>query len=130
MNFPANLKYTETHEWIKVENDTATIGITDYAVSKLGDIVFLDLPKEGVNVKKGGPFCSIESVKAVFDINSPVNGQITEANKPLADNLELFKEDSYSKGWIIKIKIANKSELDSLMDAKKYEEYVSKEEHH
>ena len=128
--FPVELKYTETHEWAKMEDaaDIVIIGITDYAVKQLGDIVFLELPKTGDKVKKGYSFAVIESIKAVFSLNSPVTGEVIEANQHLADNLELLNTDLYEHGWMIKIKIENKNELESLMDASAYESFLKEKE--
>ena len=131
--FPCELKYTKTHEWAKMEENTdvVIVGITDHAVKQLGDIAFLELPEAGDKVKKGSPFGAIESIKAVFDLTSPVTGEIIETNQQIIDNLELFNKDPYKQGWMIKIKIENKNEFESLMDASAYESFVKEkgEEH-
>lgn len=131
--FPNELKYTKTHEWAKMEENTdvVIVGITDHAVKQLGDIAFLELPEAGNEVKKGSPFGAIESIKAVFDLTSPVTGEIIETNQQIIDNLELFNKDPYKQGWMIKIKIENKNEFESLMDASVYESFLKEkgEEH-
>ena len=124
MEFPAECKYTKEHEWIRVEGDIAEIGITDYAQDSLGDIVFLELPETGTDVEREDSFGVVESVKAVSDLYAPLSGTIEETNEPLADTPELINEHPYSEGWIIKIKMNNPSELDDLMDAKAYEDYI------
>ncbi len=124
MEFPAECKYTKEHEWIKVEVDIAEIGITDYAQDSLGDIVFLELPETGTDIEREDSFGVVESVKAVSDLYAPLSGTIEETNEPLADTPELINEHPYSDGWIIKIKMNDPSELDDLMDAKAYEDYI------
>jgi len=119
-----NLRYTETHEWIKVEEDIAVIGITDYAQHELGDIVYVELPENGDDVSKGDAFGSIEAVKAVEDIISPLSGEIIEANSNLEDNPELINSSAFEDGWIIKIRMSDKSELESLIDAAAYSEII------
>lgn len=117
------LYYQKTDEWLMVEGDIGTIGITDYAQDKLGDIVFLEEAKVGRVVKKDEPVISIESVKAAADIHSPVSGEIVEVNLEAVNNPSIINEDPYGKGWLFKIKILNKDELKELMDAKSYSEY-------
>ncbi|MDT8317042.1 MAG: glycine cleavage system protein GcvH [bacterium] len=124
MEFPAECKYTKEHEWVRVEGDMAEIGITDYAQDSLGDIVFLELPETGTEIKREDSFGVVESVKAVSDLYAPISGTIEETNEPLADTPELINEHPYSDGWIIKIKMNNPSELDTLLDAKAYEAYI------
>ena len=124
MEFPAECKYTKEHEWIRVEGDVAEIGITNYAQDSLGDIVFLELPEAGTDVEREDSFGVVESVKAVSDLYAPLSGTIEETNEPLADTPELINEHPYSEGWIIKIKMNDPSELDGLMDAKAYEDYI------
>ncbi len=119
-----NFLYTETHEWVKVEGDIAVIGITDYAQHELGDIVFVELPEVGDNVGKNEPFGSIEAVKAVEDMNSPVSGEIIEVNEALEDQPELINSSAFDEGWIVKLKLADKSELDSLLKADAYKEMI------
>ncbi len=121
MNFPDNLRYTSEHEWIRVEGDEAFVGITDYAQSELGEIVFIDVPTVGETVDQGEVFGSVEAVKTVSDLNMPVTGEVLELNEELDAAPELVNNDPYGKGWIIRIAIKDAAELDSLMDAKAYE---------
>ena len=121
MNFPDNLRYTSEHEWIRVEGDEAFVGITDYAQSELGEIVFIDVPTVGETVGQGAVFGSVEAVKTVSDLNMPVTGEVLELNEELDAAPELVNNDPYGKGWIIRIAIKDAAELDSLMDAKAYE---------
>jgi len=121
MNFPDNLRYTSEHEWIRVESDEAFVGITDYAQSELGEIVFIDVPTVGETVGQGEVFGSVEAVKTVSDLNMPVTGEVLELNEELDAAPELVNNDPYGKGWIIRIAIKDAAELDSLMDAKTYE---------
>jgi len=121
MNFPSNLRYTSEHEWIRVEGDEAFVGITDYAQSELGEIVFIDVPTVGETVGQGEVFGSVEAVKTVSDLNMPVSGEVLELNEELDAAPELVNNDPYGKGWIIRIAIKDAAELDSLMDAKTYE---------
>jgi glycine cleavage system H protein len=121
MKIPTELKYTATHEWIKVQGNVGTIGITDYAQEKLGDVVYVELPTKGFAGTKGNSFGSIESVKAVSDLFMPVTGQVTEINPDLKDNPQFVNEDPYGKGWMIKIKVKNPQEAGSLLDAKAYQ---------
>ncbi len=126
--YPADLKYTNTHEWARQETDIVTVGISGYAIKQLSDIVFLELPSVGDNLRKGSPFGAVESVKAVFDLNSPVTGKVIEVNQALADNLDLLQADPYGQGWMVKIKAENQDELQDLMTAADYEDYLKKEE--
>ncbi len=126
MNFPAELKYTKDHEWIRVEGDVAYIGITDYAQSQLGEIVYVDITTEGDNVEKEEVFGTIEAVKTVSDLFMPVTGEVLEANAELEDKPELVNEDVYGAGWLIKINIADASELDALMSATEYQQLIAK----
>jgi len=123
---PDELRYTESHEWARLDEDSkhVTVGISDFAVEQLGDIVFLELPNIGDQVKKGQPFGTIESVKAASDLYSPVTGKIAEVNQDLTDNLEWLKTDAYRQSWIIKIEIENPAEFQSLKSAAEYNEYV------
>jgi len=121
MNFPDNIRYTSEHEWIRVEGDEAFVGITDYAQSELGEIVFVDVPTVGETVGQGEVFGSIEAVKTVSDLNMPVTGEVLELNAELDSAPELVNNDPYGKGWIIRIAVKDASELDKLMDAKTYE---------
>ena len=121
MNFPNNIKYTAEHEWIRVEGDEAYVGITDYAQSELGEIVFVDVPTVGETVGQGEVFGSIEAVKTVSDLNMPATGEVLEVNGALDAQPELVNNDPYGEGWIIRIAVKDVAELDKLMDAKAYE---------
>ena len=126
MNFPADLKYTKDHEWIRVDGDVAYVGITDYAQGELGEIVFVDITTEGEVVAKEEVFCTIEAVKTVSDLFMPVSGEVIEANAELDDKPELVNEDVYGNGWLIKISVSDPSELDELMSAAEYEQMIAK----
>ncbi|MDH6534771.1 glycine cleavage system protein GcvH [Parabacteroides sp. 52] len=126
MNFPAELKYTKDHEWIRVEGNNAYIGITDYAQSELGEIVFVDIPTEGETVAKEEVFGTIEAVKTVSDLFMPVSGEVEEVNAELEEKPELVNEDAYGKGWLIKITLSNPSEADGLLSAAEYEKLLAK----
>ena len=121
MNFPSDIRYTSEHEWIRVEGDEAFVGITDYAQSELGEIVFIDVPTLGETVGQGEVFGSIEAVKTVSDLNMPVTGEVLEVNGALDAQPELVNNDPYGEGWIIRIAVKDAAELDRLMDAKAYE---------
>ena len=110
MNIPANLKYTKDHEWVKIENDIATVGITDFAQGELGDIVFVDVDTEGEVLEKEEVFGSVEAVKTVSDLFMPINGEVLEFNTNLEDNPELINSDPYGEGWIIKVSVSNSDE--------------------
>ena len=120
MNTPSELKYTKDHEWIKVEGDTATIGITDYAQGELGDIVFVDVDTVDEDLNEGDVFGSVEAVKTVSDLYLPVAGTVLEVNADLEDQPELLNTDPYGKGWIIKVKIEDEAQLDGLLSADAY----------
>ncbi|MBQ0034827.1 MAG: glycine cleavage system protein GcvH [Bacteroidales bacterium] len=124
MNFPSNLKYTEEHEWIRVEGEEAYVGITDYAQSELGEIVFVDVNTIGETVGQGEVFGSVEAVKTVSDLNMPATGEVLEFNEVLNDQPELVNNDPYGEGWMIKVKVADLAELDKLMDAAAYEAFI------
>ena len=124
MNFPGDLHYTKDHEWIKLEGDTAIIGITDFAQHELGDIVYVEVETVGKHLDAGAVFGTVEAVKTVSDLFLPVNGTITELNSKLANAPELVNNDPYGDGWMIKMKIDNPSEIDALMQSKAYEEMV------
>ncbi|MCL2042143.1 MAG: glycine cleavage system protein GcvH [Bacteroidales bacterium] len=124
MNIPVNLKYTPSHEWIKVEGDEAFIGITDYAQSQLGDIVFVDIDCEGETLEQDETFCSIEAVKTVADVTMPVGGEVLEVNALVQDASDTINKDPYGDGWLVKIKITAPAELDKLMDAAAYQEIL------
>ena len=119
----SNVKYTNDHEWLKIEGDTAWVGITTYARHALGDLVFLELPETGRQVTKGDDFAVVESVKAASEIYTPVTGEIVEVNEALQDNLDDLKED-LDKGWIVKVKMSNDSEAAELMDKSAYDSFV------
>ncbi|MDR2938422.1 MAG: glycine cleavage system protein GcvH [Prevotellaceae bacterium] len=125
MNTPTNLKYTAEHEWVRTEADgTAYVGITDYAQSQLGDIVFVDIDTVGEAIAKGSTFGAVEAVKTVSDLFMPAGGEIIELNDALSDTPELVNTDPYGKGWMIKVKLSNPAELDSLLDAAAYEKLI------
>lgn len=126
MNFPADLKYTKDHEWIRVDGNVAYIGITDYAQGELGEIVFVDIITEGEVVAKEEVFGTIEAVKTVSDLFMPVSGEVIEANSELDDKPELVNEDVYGNGWLVKISISDPSELDELLSAAEYEQLIAK----
>ena len=125
MNIPSELKYTSDHEWVRVEGDVAYVGVTDFAQGELGDIVFIDVDTEGETLEKEAVFGSIEAVKTVSDLFLPVGGEVLEFNSELEDNPELVNSDPYGDGWIVKIKIADSSELDALLDAAAYEKAIN-----
>ncbi len=120
MDIPEDLQYTEEHEWVLVEDDLTIVGITDYAQGELGDVVFVELPQVGELVQQMEPFGTIEAVKTVADIFAPVSGEVVEVNTLLEDSPHLINEDPYGEGWIIKIKISDRSELENLLSAEDY----------
>jgi glycine cleavage system H protein len=120
MNIPAELRYSSDHEWVRVEGTTATIGITEYAQDALGDVVFVEMPEEGLAVAAGESFSDVESTKSVSDIYAPITGSIAEVNADLESQPELLNSDPYGAGWICRIEISDPSELDGLMDAEAY----------
>ena len=124
---PDNLRYTKDHEWVRVDGEVATVGITDHAQQELGDIVFVELPKVGAQFDAHAAFGSVESVKAVSDIYSPVAGEVTEVNSSLADAPEKVNADPYGDGWIMKLTLADPAQVESLMTAAQYTEYVGAE---
>ncbi len=121
---PLELKYTESHEWVRLQDKTATVGITDFAVSQLSDLVHLELPEEGEELEQDSPFGEIESVKTVADLISPAGGKIAAVNEAVAKNLDILHEDPYEEGWLVKIKINDPKELEDLMTAKEYETFL------
>lgn len=125
MNFPTNVKYTNEHEWIRVEGEEAYVGITDYAQDQLGDIVFVDVTTEGETLEKGEVFGTIEVVKTVSDLFLPVGGEILEVNLELEEHPEMVNQSPYGEGWIVKIKPTDLSELDDLMDAEAYKQIIN-----
>lgn len=127
MNVPDELFYTEEHEWVMVEGETATIGITDYAQEELGDVVFVELPDVGDAFTAKESFGSVESVKAVSEIFSPVSGEVIEVNESLTDAPETVNEDPYGDGWMIRLQLENPGELDSLMSPDDYKEFLKEE---
>ncbi len=124
------LKYTKTHEWIAIEEDVGTIGLTDFAIAELNDIVFLELPDVGKEVNQKEPFGVIESVKAVFDLNSPVSGKVVEINNDLVDNLEKLISDPFNDGWMIKVELSNLDELTDLLDYQNYKVFCGEKGSH
>jgi glycine cleavage system H protein len=127
-NIPDDLKYSKDHEWIKVEGDVAIIGITDYAQNSLGDVVYVELPGEGDNFKAHEPFGSVESVKAVSEIFTPIAGEVVEANEDLNDTPENVNDDPYGDAWMVKLKMDNSGEADALLSAEEYAEFLASEE--
>jgi glycine cleavage system H protein len=121
MNFPDTIRYTSEHEWIRVEGEEAYVGITDYAQSELGEIVFIDVPTLGETLGQGEVFGSVEAVKTVSDLNMPAGGEVLEINEELEAHPELVNEDPYGKGWMVRIRLTDLSELDKLMNAAAYE---------
>ena len=121
MNFPSNLKYTNDHEWIRVEGEVAYVGITDYAQSELGEIVFVDIDTVGETIGQNEVFGSVEAVKTVSDLNMPVTGEVLEVNEALNDQPELVNNDPYGEGWMIKIAVKDAAELDSLLSDEAYQ---------
>jgi glycine cleavage system H protein len=130
MKTPADNKYAKSHEYVNVEGDIATIGITDYAQKELGDVVFVELPQVGTQLEANEELGSIESVKAVSELFAPVSGEVLEVNEDLAEKPELVNTDPWGDGWMIKVKMSNPDDLEELMSAEEYEEYVEKEAGH
>jgi len=126
---PTDLKYSPTHEWVRVDADVAVVGITDHAVEELGDLAFIDLPKAGTAVKKGERFGEIESTKAVSDLVSPVTGEILEVNQELVDDLERISLSPFDRGWMIRVRMSRPAELSDLLSAEDYAAQISAEEH-
>lgn len=124
MNYPENFRYTKEHEWVSVNGDVGTVGITFHAQSELGDIVYVDMPTPGAAVTSGESFGSVESVKAVSEIYSPVSGEVVEANETLKDAPEKLNDDPHGDAWLVKIRLSDKSQLDGLMDATQYLAYI------
>ena len=119
-----DLKYTDSHEWLKMEGEIAKVGITDHAQSQLTDIVFVELPEVGKEVKKGDELCVVESVKSVSELYAPVSGKIANVNKALEETPETINESPYDEGWLVEIEVTNKSEIDSLLDANSYKKII------
>ena len=124
---PENLQYSKGHEWLKVEGDIGTVGITDHAQHSLGDVVYVELPKVGENFTAHEPFGSVESVKAVSELFTPVSGEVTEVNEALHDEPEKVNSDPYGSAWMLRLRITNKSEVDSILSAAEYEDYIKAE---
>lgn len=124
MNIPENLKYSQEHEWVKVDGDSAYIGITDFAQSQLGDIIFIEYPEIGDTLSKGDVFGTVEAVKTVSDLFAPISGKILKINDLLENSPELINNDPYNDGWIIKMKIKNIKEIDILLDSKSYKGFL------
>ncbi len=124
MNVPENLKYTKDHEWVKIDGDTSTIGITDFAQSELGDIVFVDINTVGDSIDKEAVFGTVEAVKTVSDLFMPVSGEVLEMNSAIETNPETVNKDPYGAGWMIKVKMSNASESDSLLSADDYKKLI------
>jgi glycine cleavage system H protein len=130
MSYPESFRYSKEHEWVELKAGVATIGITDHAQSELGDIVYVDLPKAGTAVEKGRTFGSVESVKAVSDVYSPVSGEVTESNELLATAPEKLNADPHGEAWLIRVKVGNASDLEGLMSAADYQSYIASESSH
>ena len=126
--YPEDLLYTEDHEWTRIEGNVATVGITQFAVDKLGDVIQVDLPGEGESLKQRDVFGSVESVKAVSDLFAPLSGKVVKVNSPLSDSPEYVNEEPYDGGWMIQIELANPEESKKLMDAKSYASFVDEQE--
>jgi len=127
MEFPEELKYTEEHEWVLLEDDVVTVGITDFAQDSLGDVVFVELPEVGSVLELGKPLGVVESVKAVSDVYAPVSGEVVEVNEELPDTPEIINTSPYEDAWMVKIKVANPSEIDDLLDAEAYRAFTEEE---
>jgi len=123
-NIPEDLHYSKDHEWVRVEGDVAVVGITDYAQNSLGDVVYVELPKVGEQFAANEPFGSVESVKAVSEVFSPVTGEVAGANESLNDEPEKVNQDPYGEGWMIRMKLSNPGEVDSLLTAAEYEDFT------
>ena len=127
MTYPVDYRYTKEHEWVKLEGDVALVGITHHAQDQLGDVVFVELPQMEAKIQAGDSFGTVESVKAVSDIYAPVSGQVVETNEDLEDAPEKLNESPHEGGWLVKVKVADANELESLMTAADYEKYVAAE---
>jgi glycine cleavage system H protein len=125
---PSDLRYTESHEWVRIDGEIGTIGITDFAVEHLKDLTFLELPDVGTELEAGESFGVIESVKAAADLNAPVSGEVVEVHDDVVDNFEVLKKSPFEDGWLVKMKLSNPSEVDGLLTLDRYEEQVQKEE--
>lgn len=125
MNIPADCKYTEEHEWVRVEGDVVTIGVTDYAQGELGDVVYVEIETKGDSLEKGEVFGTVEAVKTVSDLFMPLSGEVIEINEALESAPETVNQDPYGKGWMVKVKMSDAGELDSLLSADQYKALVS-----
>lgn len=130
MNVPQDLLYSKEHEWVRVENGSAVVGITDYAQDQLGDVVYVELPEEGSSFGREESIASLESVKAVSDVYIPVSGQVVDVNAKLADEPETLNQDPYGEGWIVRVRLSDETELDDLMSADDYTNYLKEESEH
>jgi glycine cleavage system H protein len=130
MKFPKNLRYTREHEWVLIEGNQATVGITDFAQHELGEVVFVELPKIGESVTKDEPFGVVESVKAASDVYAPVSGEVAETNDDLVSSPELINDDPYGDAWLIRVEMSDPTEVEQLMNAVDYKEYVEEEAEH
>ena len=128
MLIPPELRYTKDHEWVRVQDGVGTIGITDYAQDQLGDVVYVDLPSPGKQLTQLAVFGEIESVKAVSELYSPVSGEVVESNQALGDKPELINESPYGEGWLMKVRLADEGEVESLLTADQYSDYIEREE--
>jgi glycine cleavage system H protein len=126
-SYPEDLRYTKDHEWVRLDGDRGTVGITDHAQKQLGDVVFVELPESGATVESGQRFGTVESVKAVSELYSPVTGQVVEAHKELADSPEIINTDPYGQAWMVVVKLKDPGAVAALMDAKQYKAYVESE---
>jgi glycine cleavage system H protein len=126
--YPDDLKYTKEHEWTRIDGTKATIGITQFAVDQLGDITQVELPKEGEKLRAGEPFGTVESVKAVSDLFAPLSGTVTKVNDPLGDSPEYVNDDCYDEGWMVQIELSNLAEVEKLMSADQYQEFLREQE--
>jgi glycine cleavage system H protein len=127
MNFPDDLRYTQEHEWVRVDGTTARVGITDYAQDALGDVVYVDLPQVGTTVAAMASCCEVESTKSVSEIFSPVSGTVAEINTDLSDTPQMINEDPYGKGWIFAVEMSDPGEIEGLMDAAAYQGFLGEE---
>jgi glycine cleavage system H protein len=124
-SYPSDLKYYEEHDWARIDGDVATFGITWYAQDQLGEVVYFDVPEVGKTVRKGDPYAEVESVKAVSDVIAPLSGEIIEVNEALSSGPEAINDDPYESGWMVRVRMSDPSEVDSLMDAAAYEESLT-----
>jgi glycine cleavage system H protein len=127
-DYPEDLRYSKEHEWVRLDGNVATVGVTKFAVEQLGDVTQVDLPKEGETVKKDDVFGTVESVKAVSDVYAPLSGKIVKVNFPLADSPEYLNDEPYDEGWMVQIELSNTKELDALLSAEQYATYLKDQE--